>query len=128
MPKILIVDDEPSMRDLLKESLMELEEKGVELFTANDGEMALECIKSEEPELVLLDAMMLKLSGFEVCNIVKNKLGMKGVYVLMLTARGQKTDKQKGMDMGADCYMTKPFDPDDILKKAAEVLGIEIGL
>ncbi len=126
MPTILIADDEPNMRDLLKESLMELEEKGVTLLDTSDGEMTLECIKSEKPELVLLDAMMLKLSGFEVCNIVKNKLGMKDIYILMLTARGQKADRQRGMDMGADFYMTKPFDPDEVLKKAADVLGIEI--
>ncbi len=126
MPKILIADDEPGMRDLLEQTLEDLEEKGVKLFTADNGKKALGFIKTEKPELVFLDVMMPGMSGFEVCNIVKNVLGMKEVYIVMLTAKGQEIDKQKGKDVGVDIYMTKPFDIDEIVEKAVEVLGIEI--
>ncbi len=126
MPKILIADDEPGMRDLLEQTLEDLKEKGVKLFTVDNGKKALEFIKTEKPELVFLDVMMPEMSGLEVCNIVKNVLGMKEVYIIMLTAKGQKIDKQKGKDVGVDIYMTKPFDIDEIVEKAVEVLGIEI--
>ncbi len=126
MPKILIADDEPAMRDLLEQTLEDLEEKGVKLFTVDNGKKALEFIKTEKPELVFLDVMMPEMSGFEVCNIVKNVLGMKEVYIIILTAKGQEIDKQKGKDIGVDIYMTKPFDIDEIVEKAVEVLGIEI--
>ncbi len=89
MPKILIADDELVMRDLLKEALEKLEDKGVELLTADNGEEAIESIRTEKPELVILDVMMPGTNGFEVCNIVKNELGLKDVYILMLTANGQ---------------------------------------
>ncbi len=126
MPKILIADDERGMRELLEQTFEELQEKGVELFTADNGEKALEFIQTEKPELVILDVMMPIMNGFEVCNIVKNVLGMKEVYIIMLTAKGQEIDKQKGKDVGVDIYMTKPFDIDEIVEKAVEVLGIEI--
>ncbi len=126
MPKILIVDDEPKMRILLEETLEKLEDKGVELLTADNGKDALEIIMTKKPELVILDVKMPGMSGLEVCNTVKNVLGMKDIYVLMLTANTQEVDKQRGIDVGADIYITKPFDPKEIIKKAAKVLEIEI--
>ncbi|MCT7955000.1 response regulator transcription factor [Laspinema palackyanum] len=123
--KILIVDDEPHIRILMEQTLEELEDEGVELLTAINGEDALNTIKAEKPELVFLDVMMPKMSGFEVCNAVKNELGIKDVYIIMLTAKGQEFDKQKGSDSGADLYMTKPFDPDEVLEKSMEILGID---
>jgi len=126
MTKILIADDEPGMRMLLKQTLEELEDKGVELLTASNGKEALEFIKTQRPELVFLDVMMPGIDGFEVCNEVKNKLGLKDVYIVMLTAKGQEFDKQKGMGIGVDVYMTKPFDPDEIIEKAAKVLNIKL--
>ncbi|MBI5308550.1 MAG: response regulator [Planctomycetes bacterium] len=125
MPKILIVDDEPHIRLLLEQTLEELEEKGVTLLLADNGESAVEIIKKERPELVLLDIMMPKLNGFDVCNKVKNELNMKDVYIIMLTAKGQEFDKKRGEQVGADVYMTKPFNPDAIVAKAADVLGIK---
>ena len=109
MPKILIVDDELAMRTLLKEILEEFEDKGVELLTANNGEEAIESIKAEKPELVILDVLMPGMNGFEVCNTVKNELGMKDVYVMILTTSGQEYNKQKGKDVGDDILMTKPL-------------------
>ena len=122
--KILIVDDEAHLRMLIQQALEDLEDEGVELLTASDGEEALALIQSEAPKLVFLDVMMPKLSGFDVCSRVKRTLGMKDVHVVLLTAKGQEFDKQKGMEAGADVYMTKPFDPDALLEKARTVLGL----
>ncbi|MBD1940033.1 response regulator [Microcoleus sp. FACHB-68] len=122
--KILIVDDEPHIRILLEQTLEELEDEGVELLTATNGEEALETIQSEKPELVFLDVMMPKMNGFEVCDAVKNKLGMLNIYIIMLTAKGQEFDKQKGKEVGSDLYMTKPFDPDEVLEKSKTILEL----
>lgn len=124
--KILIVDDEAHIRSLIKQTLEELEDQDVELLSASNGEEGLEMIKSERPSLVFLDVMMPKMNGFDVCQKVKNELKLKDVYIIMLTAKGQSLDKQKGGDVGADVYMTKPFDPDQLLNKAAEVLGLSL--
>jgi CheY-like chemotaxis protein len=126
MPKILIVDDEKSLRELVKESLEKLEDKGVELIVAENGEEAIEFVKAEKPELIILDVMLPGMNGFEVCNIVKNKLGMKDTYVLILTASMVGINKENYEDVGADILMTKPFDPDEIIKVAAKILEIEI--
>jgi DNA-binding response OmpR family regulator len=125
MSKILIVDDELHIRLLLQQTLEELEDEGVRLLTADNGEKALQKIKEEVPELVFLDVMMPKMNGFEVCKTVKNDLRIKDVYIVMLTAKGQEFDKRKGMEVGADIYVTKPFNPDEIVKKAREVLGTQ---
>lgn len=93
-------------------------------MTAGNGAEALELIKEEKPNLVFLDVMMPKMNGFDVCNAVKNEFGLKDVYVVMLTAKGQEFDKQRGAEVGADVYMTKPFDPDELLDKARTVLGL----
>ncbi len=122
--KILIVDDEAHIRRLIEQTLEELEDVGVQLLTAGNGEEALATIKAEKPQLVFLDVMMPKMNGFDVCHIVKNELGLKDIYIVMLTAKGQEFDKQKGQEAGVDIYMTKPFDPDELLEKAEEVLGL----
>jgi DNA-binding response OmpR family regulator len=121
---ILIADDEPHIRLLIEQTLEDLEDEGVELLTAENGEDALEKIKSEQPNLVFLDVMMPKMNGFDVCNEVKKVLGMKDIYIIMLTAKGQEFDKQKGIEVGADLYLTKPFDPDEVLEKTQEILGL----
>jgi len=122
--KILVVDDEAHIRMLIEQTLEDLEDDGVEIITATNGEEALEAIKSEKPNLVFLDVMMPKMSGFEVCQTVKNELKINDVYIIMITAKGQEYDKHRGLEVGADLYMTKPFDPDELLEKAKEVLGI----
>ena len=122
--KILIVDDEAHIRMLIGQTLEELEDDGVEFLTAENGEIALDIIQKENPQLVFLDVMMPKMNGIEVCRRVKKELGMESVFIVLLTAKGQETDRQKGLDVGADVYMTKPFDPEVLLNKAREVLGI----
>ena len=122
--KILIADDESFIRLLIEQALEELEDEGVSLLAAEDGAEALETIKREQPALVFLDVMMPHMNGFDVCKAVKRELGMEDVYVVMLTAKGQEIDKQRGAEVGADLYMTKPFDPDELLSLAQEVLGL----
>jgi DNA-binding response OmpR family regulator len=124
-PKILIVDDEAHIRILMEQTLEELEDEGVTILTAGNGEEALEIIKAEKPGLVFLDVMMPKMNGFEVCQAVKHELKLEQVYIVMLTAKGQEYDRQKGVEVGADIYMTKPFDPDEIVEKAAQILRLE---
>ncbi len=121
--KILIVDDEAHIRMLIEQTLEELEDEGVEFLSAENGEAALEIIQEEKPNLVFLDVMMPKMNGMEVCRRVKKELGMNDVFIILLTAKGQELDRQKGLDVGADVYMTKPFDPEMLLIKAKEVLG-----
>jgi two-component system alkaline phosphatase synthesis response regulator PhoP len=121
---ILIVDDEAHIRMLIQQTLEELEDEGVTLLTATNGEEALAAIESAKPNLVFLDVMMPKVSGFDVCDRTKHALGLADVYIVLLTAKGQEFDRQKGQEVGADLYMTKPFDPDALLAKAREVLGI----
>ncbi|HEY1809010.1 MAG TPA: response regulator [Acidobacteriaceae bacterium] len=122
--KILIVDDEPHLRTLIQQALEELEDDGVDLLTATNGEDALTIIRNEEPNLVFLDVMMPRLNGFDVCNTVKNQLGLGQIHIVLLTAKGQEFDRQRGQEVGADLYMTKPFDPDALLAKARAVLGL----
>jgi len=123
-PTILIVDDEAHLRSLIRQTLEELEDEGVELLTAENGEEALAAMSSARPRLVFLDVMMPKLSGFDVCRRAKQDLGLKDTYIVLLTAKGQELDRQKGQEVGADLYMTKPFDPDALLQKARDVLGM----
>jgi DNA-binding response OmpR family regulator len=124
---ILIVDDEPHIRLLLEQTLDELTSHDVEIATANDGAAALALIKSERPSVVLLDVMMPAMNGFEVCRTVKSDPDLKSTFVVLLTAKGQELDRTTGAEVGADLYMTKPFDPDDVLARVAQVLGIELG-
>ena len=123
--KLLIVDDEAHIRMLLEQTLEELEDDGVNFFSAENGEEALEIIQAENPQLVFLDVMMPKMNGMEVCRRVKKELALDKVFIVLLTAKGQELDRQRGQEVGADLYMTKPFDPEMILKKAKEVLGLQ---
>jgi two-component system alkaline phosphatase synthesis response regulator PhoP len=122
--RVLVADDEPHIRLLILQTLEELEDDGVEFSSAANGQQALELIKTEHPRLVFLDVMMPLMSGFDVCRAVKRDLGFTDVHVVLLTAKGQEVDRQKGAEVGADVYMTKPFDPDDLLQRARQVLGL----
>jgi DNA-binding response OmpR family regulator len=123
--KILIVDDEAHIRMLIEQTLEELEEEEVIFLTADNGEQALKIISEEKPQLVFLDVMMPKMNGMEVCRRVKKELALHEVFIILLTAKGQELDRQKGQEVGADIYMTKPFDPEVILSKARQILGLE---
>ena len=108
--KILIVDDEPHIRALLEQTLEELEDQDVEILTASNGREGLETIEEEKPNLVFLDVMMPEMNGFQVCQAVKSNVELQSIYIIMLTAKGQEFDKEKGKQVGANIYMTKPSD------------------
>ncbi len=93
------------------------------ILTVGDGQTALDTIKARRPQLVVLDAMMPKMNGFDVCQAVKRELAMDDVFVIILTAKGQEYDRQRGEQVGANLYMTKPFDPDELLARAREIVG-----
>ncbi len=124
MPKVLIVEDEPLIRLLLEQTLEGLEEHGVEVIAADNGIVAIEMIQAERPELVLLDVMMPKMNGFEVCRIVKQQLGMDHVPIIMLTAKGQEQDRLKATEAGTDEFITKPFSIVEVAERVAAVLKI----
>ncbi|MDJ0846569.1 response regulator [Crocosphaera sp.] len=124
MKKILLVDDEPNILILMEQTLEDLEDKGVLILTASDGEKALETIKQEKPDLVFLDVMMPYISGIDVCQTVKQDAHLSHIYIILLTARGQSFDEENGMKAGADLYMTKPFRPREVFLKSQEILGI----
>lgn len=124
--RVLIVDDEPHIRMLLEQTLDPLEDEGVELHLAVNGEQALELIRELRPALVLLDVMMPRVNGFDVCRTVKQDPTLRETHIIMLTAKGQEFDRVTGERVGADLYVTKPFDPDVVLERAAAVLGIAI--
>ena len=123
-PTILIVDDEPQIRFLLKRALESLEDDGASILFAENGEQGLAMIKRLRPDLVFLDVMMPKMNGFDVCNEVKNKQKMVDVFVIMLTAKAQEFDRRKGLESGANVYMTKPFRPAELAKIARAVLDM----
>jgi two-component system alkaline phosphatase synthesis response regulator PhoP len=120
-PTVLIVDDEPHIRALVEHTLEDLEDEGVELLTASDGAEALQMIDRVVPSLVILDVMMPKLSGYDVCRAIRQR-GLTDVRVVMLTAKGQDLDKERGGEVGADHYATKPFDPDELLAVVRRLL------
>lgn len=122
MKKILIVDDESHIRMLLEQTLEDLEEDEVQILTASDGLSGIQKIVSEKPDLVFLDVMMPGKSGFEVCQEVKSNQELKDIYIILLTAKGQEADKSRGLEVGANAFETKPFDPDVILEKVKRVL------
>ncbi len=126
MPKkILIADDEPHIRLLIEQTIEELEDEGVEILTATNGEEALTMILSEFPDLVLLDVMMPGIDGFQVCERLRQDARASGAHVIFLTAKGQEYDRARGQQAGADAYITKPFDPDNLLETAREIVGLD---
>ena len=122
--KILIADDEANIRILMEQVLEKLEDEGVELLIVENGKEALDTIEEEKPDLVFLDMMMTKMNGLDVCKAVKLELQIPDVYIIMLTAKGQQDDKEKGLKVGVDLYMTKPFRPKAVLQKSREILGV----
>ena len=116
---ILIADDEPNILVSL-EYLMKRE--GYRVHLARDGQEALDTLRRERPRLVLLDVMMPLKTGFEVCQELRQDEAIKDTLVLMLTAKGRETDIVKGLAMGADAYMTKPFSTRELVLKVKELL------
>jgi len=118
--KILVADDEPNIVISLEYLL---KREGYAVTIARDGQEALDAIARDQPDLLLLDVMMPKKTGFEVCQEIRLNEALQHIKILMLTAKGRDTDVVKGMALGADAYMTKPFSIRDLVQKVAEMLG-----
>ncbi len=121
MKKILIVDDEEKVRKLVE---VTLSVGKLEILHAGSGNEALKIARQTKPDLILLDIMMPgKLDGFDVCRLLKKDPDTKDIYVIMLTAKGQQADKERGLAMGADDYFVKPFSPMELMDKIDKVLA-----
>lgn len=118
--RVLIADDEPNIVVSL-EFMMKRE--GYEVLVARDGPQALEAIRREHPCLVLLDATMPGMSGFDVCEAVRSDAGTRDTRILMLTAKGRETDMARGTGAGADAYVTKPFSTRDLVQKVKDMMA-----
>ena len=123
--KILIADDQVHIRILLAQTLEDFEDAGAKLLSAGNGLDAWSMAQSEQPDLIILDVMMPGLSGFEVCQRIRSDPALSRAHVIILTARGQDEDRERSVRVGANEYITKPFDPDLLIERVADVLGIE---
>jgi len=117
--KILIADDEPY---ILRSLSFVLKKEGFDIETACNGEEALEKAQQFNPKILFLDVMMPKKDGYEVCNKLKSNPETKDIYIIILTAKGQIIDKEKGLTTGADEYITKPFSPREIVNKVKKIM------
>lgn len=122
---VLIAEDEAHIRLLIEQTIEDLEDEGVTILTVADGEAALQTVKAERPVLVLLDVMMPKLNGFDVCMRIKSDPELGETKVFLLTAKGQEYDQARGREAGADAYITKPFDPDALLEAVRCAVGLD---
>lgn len=117
--RILLVDDEAQLVELVK---MRLEANGYQVLTAYDGKEALDVAKKEMPDLIILDLMLPKIDGYKVCRMLKFDEKYKKIPIIMFTARALEADKKAGMEVGADDYITKPFEPELLLMKIKDFL------
>ena len=119
--KILIADDNENIRDALTYLL---EDEGYALSMAKDGSDALKKAREFLPNILFLDIMMPEMNGYEVCRVIKNDPQLKKIYVIMLTAKGQVAEQERGKEVGADEYIVKPFSPMEILSKIKNILDV----
>lgn len=117
--RILLVDDETELVDMVK---MRLEAYNYEVITAYDGQEALDKAHREKPELIILDLMLPKIDGYKVCRMLKFDEKYKHIPIIMFTARAQEEDERLGQEVGADAYITKPFEPQVLVGKIKELL------
>jgi len=118
--KILLVDDEVGLVEMVK---MRLEASGYNIICAYDGQEALEKAKKEKPDLIILDLMLPKMDGYKVCGLLKSDSRYSKIPIIMFTARIQEEDLVLGKELGADGYITKPFEPKILLGKIKELIG-----
>jgi DNA-binding response OmpR family regulator len=117
--KILLVDDE---KDLVETLTFRLEANGYGVIKAYDGQEGLDKARSEKPDLIILDLMLPKMDGYKVCRMLKFDDKYKSIPIILFTARAQESDKKLGQEVGADAYITKPFEPQILLSKIKELL------
>lgn len=118
--RVLIADDEPNIVVSL-EFLME--RNGYQIRIASDGDQVLKAVEEQRPDLILLDVMLPGRSGFEVCQKIRENPAWQGIKIIMLTAKGRETEVAKGLALGADAYITKPFSTKDLLAQVKQILG-----
>jgi len=119
MKKILIVDDQLEVRELVA---VTLRSDAYQVLQAENGKKAIETARKEKPDLIIMDVMMPEMDGIEATRTIKSEDGTKDCKVVMLTAKGQKKDKEAGLDAGAEDYFIKPFSPLDLIRKVEELL------
>ncbi len=119
--KILIADDNENIRDALTYLL---EDEGYALSMAKDGSDTLKKVREFRPDILFLDIMMPEMNGYEVCRVIKNDPQLKNTYIIMLTAKGQVAEQERGKEVGADEYIVKPFSPMEILSKIKNILDV----
>ena len=119
--KILVVDDEVYILHILD---FILGAESYDVVTATNGVQALQKVREEKPDLVILDIMMPKLDGYETCRMIKNDPTTKGIPVILLTAKGREVDQKLGREVGANDYMTKPFSPSKLIERVQAILGV----
>ena len=117
---VVLVDDEANIRETVA---FILDAEGVEVATAADGLEGLAAVRRLRPKVVLLDVMMPKMDGYEVCRAIRQDANLIGTYVIILTAKGQRSDEQKALEIGADLYLSKPFDDEVVLRVIGEVFA-----
>jgi DNA-binding response OmpR family regulator len=117
--KILIADDNENIREALTYLL---EDEGYKLTMAKDGAETLKKVKEVHPNILFLDIMMPEINGYDVCRTIKNDPALKDIYIIMLTAKGQVAEQERGKEVGADEYIVKPFSPMEILTKIKNIL------
>lgn len=120
MPKILIAEDERDIRDLIT---FTLKFSGYEVIQATNGEEALQAARDNHPDLIMMDVRMPKMTGYEACRHLKADPDLKHIPVVFLSAKGQESEVQTGLDVGATDYILKPFAPDDLLRRVGELLN-----
>jgi len=118
--KIVIAEDNEHIRMVVE---ARLKGNGYEVVTAEDGQMALEKIRTESPDLIILDVVMPPPNGFQVCRTIKDDAGLKHIPIILLTSKSSESDKFWGMESGADAYVTKPYNPEDLLAHIKDLLG-----
>ena len=121
--KILLVDDEKDMVFAVK---MQLETQGFEVTTAVDGQEALDKARRDKPDLIVLDLMLPKIDGYKICRMLKFDKKYKKIPIIMFTARVQETDRKLGFEVGADAYLSKPFEPKMLLERIHELLNEKV--
>jgi twitching motility two-component system response regulator PilH len=119
-PKILVVDDSPTQLEMM---VRPFQNRNYDVITATDGAAALRIASQQRPALIVLDVIMPKLNGFQVCRTLKKNPDLKEIKIIMLTNKNQESDEFWGMKQGADAYFTKPFDEEELLAMVAKLLG-----
>lgn len=120
MSKVIVVDDEPFILMMIEDKLRKA---GIEVITVRESRTAVDSIRRERPDLVILDWMMPEVSGIDICNAIKADTELSSIPIFMLTAKGQDADEQQGLRCGVTRYITKPFSPKSLLEMVQETVG-----